>query len=421
MAQSLADRPTLRSAMRVHPALRGLAVLARSSGSPTMAASAASAGAAVGSQLLSVIGQVYWEDWRAGPVALNLFKCSLASCLFALVLATQAGFGIALPAISPTAFSMLLLSSILGIVVGDVLWLQALQMLGAEKVILLNAFNPTLGALVGIVSLGQTMTLSLWGGILLTSAGVTAAAFFKPSTKPPSEAAVTPSAASATADVAPSAEPNAAEEDAQRAFEVEVANMRSVEEAGSGKPPAAKAPGRGSMVALGCVLQLTNMLLDIAGAAITRSFAEGLTPWQINLTRFGSAAFLTALIAGGARVFGRPVDSSRSGASRASRRSAAVVDSLAARMPAGMPLAFWKRIAFGVLVVTFACPSLSNYALFNLPFAAYCALTSLGPMWAVPTLWAIKGQRPTWRGSLGATAAAAGAFWVSSAARALAT
>ena len=102
--QSLAG-PTLRSAMRVHPALRGLAVLARSSGSPTMAASAASAGAAVGSQLLSVIGQVYWEDWRAGPVALNLFKCSLASCLFALVLATQAGFGIALPAISPTAFS----------------------------------------------------------------------------------------------------------------------------------------------------------------------------------------------------------------------------------------------------------------------------------------------------------------------------
>ena len=406
--------------MRVHPALRGLAVLARSGGSPTMAASVTSAGAAVGSQLLAVVGQVYWEDWRAGPVALNLFKCSLASCLFALVLATQAGLGLALPAISPTAFAMLLLSSILGIVVGDVLWLQALQMLGAERVILLNAFNPTLGALVGIVSLGQTMTLSLWGGILLTSAGVTAAAFFKPPTKPPTEAA-TPSAATATADVAPSAEPSAAEEDAQRAFEVEVAAMRSGEDAGAGERPAARAPARGATLACGCALQLTNMLLDIAGAAITRSFAEGLTPWQINLTRFGSAAVLTALIAAGARVCGRPADASRSGASRASSRGAAVVDSLAARMPAGMPRAFWRRIAFGVLVVTFACPSLSNYALFNLPFAAYCALTSLGPMWAVPILWAIKGQRPTWRGSLGATAAAAGAFWVSSAARALAS
>ena len=48
------------------------------------------------------------------------------------------------------------MSSLLGIVIGDSLWLWALGALGAEQTILLTALQPFLAAMVGWAMLGQT-------------------------------------------------------------------------------------------------------------------------------------------------------------------------------------------------------------------------------------------------------------------------
>ena len=76
--------------------------------------------------------QVCWEKhWGsdASAIMLNIYKCTLASCVFIAAVGVYAAVigGPFLSAAMPGAFSPLLLSSIIGIVVGDVMWLKALQ------------------------------------------------------------------------------------------------------------------------------------------------------------------------------------------------------------------------------------------------------------------------------------------------------
>lgn len=73
-----------------------------------------------------------WEKhWGsdASAIMLNIYKCTLASCVFIAAVGVYAAVigGPFLSAAMPGAFSPLLLSSIIGIVVGDVMWLKALQ------------------------------------------------------------------------------------------------------------------------------------------------------------------------------------------------------------------------------------------------------------------------------------------------------
>ena len=104
---------------------------------------------------------------------LNLFKGSLATILFVAVLVGQhATGGAPLVMLSQTSMQMLALSSFLGIVVGDLLWLQALSMIGARACILLGAMQPCVAALAGLVWLGQPLRPRLAFGTLLTSAGL---------------------------------------------------------------------------------------------------------------------------------------------------------------------------------------------------------------------------------------------------------
>ena len=67
---------------------------------------------------------------------------------------------------------MLFLSSFMGIVVGDLMWLQALQLIGARACILLGALQPCVAAVVGSVYLGQPLRPRLTLGVCLTSTGL---------------------------------------------------------------------------------------------------------------------------------------------------------------------------------------------------------------------------------------------------------
>ena len=67
---------------------------------------------------------------------------------------------------------MLFFSSLIGIVVGDITWLISLKMIGARRVIVVDAIKPLLGTLLGYFFLDERISLIAVIGILLTIIGV---------------------------------------------------------------------------------------------------------------------------------------------------------------------------------------------------------------------------------------------------------
>lgn len=95
--------------------------------------------------LLMTLGFVIWESrWKGSAYCLNTYKCSLASALFVL-----AAF------LVPNSFdgetvniAFLVLSSFLGIFIGDGAWLYALKHLGPRMVIVVDMIKPFLAAIL---------------------------------------------------------------------------------------------------------------------------------------------------------------------------------------------------------------------------------------------------------------------------------
>ena len=71
-----------------------------------------------------------------------------------------------------TTVEYLILSSTLGIIIGDVLWLEALQLLGAKHVIVIDSLKPFVAAILGKVSVDEVLKGPAWGGMVLTVIGV---------------------------------------------------------------------------------------------------------------------------------------------------------------------------------------------------------------------------------------------------------
>jgi drug/metabolite transporter (DMT)-like permease len=141
------------------------------------------------------IGFFIWDNKWGGcggsAFALNLYKCTSASLGF-IVMSLVCGFttttttattntfnsaAAAAEAAGEEAFSTrnvgyLILSSTLGIIIGDVLWLQALLILGAKQVIVIDSLRPFCAAILGRVVLNETLGLAAWGGMVLTVGGV---------------------------------------------------------------------------------------------------------------------------------------------------------------------------------------------------------------------------------------------------------
>ena len=138
-----------------------------------MYAASALVGAGV-APLFMTLGFFIWgSEWLGSAHALNLFKCSLAGCMFAATGLLLNGPGLSL-LLQRETLSPLLLSSLLGIVVGDNAWLAALQILGARRVILIDCLKPTLSAVLATVLLHEPLPARLFFGSVLVCAGVAA-------------------------------------------------------------------------------------------------------------------------------------------------------------------------------------------------------------------------------------------------------
>ena len=288
-----------------------------------MYAASALVGAGV-APLFMTLGFFIWgSEWLGSAHTLNLFKCSLAGCMFAATGLLLNGPGLSL-LFQRETLSPLLLSSLLGIVVGDNAWQQ---ILGARRVILIDCFKPTLSAVLATALLHEPLPARLFFGSVLVCAGVAA-----------------------------------------------VCRERQSDDDHE--------PDHGHAAA-GYALAALNVTLDVFGSVLTKQSGAQLSTWEINAVRFGFASLVLGAISLSAR--------------EASLQSVQKPSSLPWwDMPAQSEQA-WRRVVLGVALVTFACPALSNYALFRLPLGLSQTLSSLGPLYAVAVDRVLLARPVSWR------------------------
>ena len=203
------------------------------------------AGGAVAPGLMG-FGLFVWADaWTRSPLALNAFKCTLGSSLFGLVVLIF--YQRPMPG---RAVLWLAFSSLLGIVIADTLWLAALQILGARRMIAIDALKPFVAAFMGWLLLGDVVPWLGYLGVVICALGVYLL----------------------------NVESAAKEDDA-----VEVDDV-AVDEAT--EPPYLK----------GYAYATVNVILDVYAATITVAERGPLSSAEVNLLRFGLAAVLLILV-----------------------------------------------------------------------------------------------------------------------------
>ena len=206
------------------------------------------AGGAVAPGLMA-FGLFVWADaWTRSPLALNAFKCALGSSLFGVVVLIFYRRPMPERAVLWLAFS-----SLLGIVIADTLWLAALQILGARRMIAIDALKPFVAAFMGYFLLGDAVPWLGYVGVVVCALGVYLL----------------------------NVESAAKEEDDEDAVE---ADDVAVEEAT--EPPYLR----------GYAYATVNVVLDVYAATITVAERGPLSSAEVNLLRFGLAAVLLILV-----------------------------------------------------------------------------------------------------------------------------
>lgn len=350
---------------------------------------------------------------------------------------------------------MLILSSLLGIVIGDVAWLQALQLLGARRVIMVDSLKPFLASILGYLMLGEDMSVMGYVGMFITIVGVVIVSLegvHEPDNINENQNSVSKdklgnnkggytlsSDSEGKSDVQlspmhiPGGEESAGPESATQ-------NNHQRSSAGSTSSSAADSLRRGYLFAL------FNVVFDAYGAVLTKQYGIVFTISEINLIRFGFAAISVGALAGSFKLHsmclrgsaiasnGRfapisekeVVNSSSDVELDDSVTAHEVVDhsvmnsygepllsednnsSLMWYEFPNMPRVDWVKIAVGVLFVTYTCPSLFNFALFNLKLGLCLTITSLGPIFSIPLVYFMKNEKTSLRATAGSLLSFAG-------------
>ena len=171
-----------------------------------------------------------------------------------------------------------------------------------------------------------------------------------------------------------------------------------------------------------------------------KSVAVDLNTWEINLIRYGFAGFVLMLVSFGFKMkdsiflenkkkkstYSSPaifhISSSTSSSLSSSLSSkwnvpfgyhtgkqmistlllsSSSSENTWYRMPT-MSVQSWITVSLGVFFVTFLCPALQSYALFEVTLALAITLNSTTPLYMLPLMWCVKREKPTHRGILGA-------------------
>ena len=366
--------------------------------------------AALAGPLVMTLGFIVWENhWKGSAFALNLFKCNLASLGFLVLACTTRSNPFPSDVFTLQAVGYMFLSSTIGIVIGDWTWLEALQLLGARRVILMDSLKPFLAAFMGWLLLDEELRPAAIGGIALTVAGVLLVSLEttsddsdkdddnkdddKDQTEGQSVGVETPGMMMNPIQST----------DAEKTIEIiestaELSVEKSGDELDSNKEERKTVPTRARDLRRGYPYAILNVLLDTYGAVLIKEHGKSFKVWEINLLRFGFAGVVMLIVSLG-------MSAMRIARSRSEERKQTPWYSLPI---SEMTSSSWGHVSVGVLLVTFATPSLSNYALFQIALALALTLGSIGPLYSLPLTFLMQHDPPTIRTVIGALLAVAG-------------
>jgi drug/metabolite transporter (DMT)-like permease len=341
--------------------------------------------------LAMTFGFILWgKSWKSSAYALNWFKCTTAAFVFMMI-----SFAIRVnEPVTPNDQSVIILSSILGIVIGDNTWLLALQIIGAKKVIVIDSLKPLLAAMLGSWMLNEPVSSLAYCGIIINMIGVVLVSTEKQS-----------------------------EDD----ISAEHKNLSS-----------------GTLM-WGFVLAFINVALDAVGSVLTKLSGSNLNTWEINFLRFGFASVSMTIISVVMTLYfllkkqflgsdgyeeieldtysrvSRNEDPEHNQQQRMTKKSSASTSKkdVAETVPwyafphkDQMTVIQWGSVLVGILFVTFVCPALSNYALFQIPLGLCLTLTSLGPIYSIPMTYLLTGEQTGYQGMIGVCLAMLGIIMI---------
>ncbi|KAL7470421.1 hypothetical protein ACHAXS_010644 [Conticribra weissflogii] len=417
-----------------------------------------------------------WTSSGGSAFALNLYKCNVGAIGFAIMAGVR-GFSLrsheSLDVFNAANVGFLILSSTLGILVGDILWLEALQLLGAKHVIVVDSLKPFIAAILGRLGLGEVLRPSAWGGMLLTVMGVFIIAWEEQkivSTSIENDVngrsneqenltiSITDRTlpdggkdSAETSDVNYSANKNDQDIEVQPScgennFSNETAEEKNIQVMAESSEPrqiAATENAKSDTAIIsnqsigkkqyrrGYFCAVFNVLADSLGSLLTKKHGVGMTTWSINLIRFGFAGISLLIISLVMKLRRRHsdrvkkttntknklnvddkqqetdrtvqmdcVDNTMISVNGKDEKSQSNHPPLWYELP---PLAIrgWIQITAGVGLVTFLCPALSNYALFQIALGLAASLSSIGPFYGLLMDWPFTGRRPTFHGFIG--------------------
>ena len=285
---------------------------------------------------------------------MNMYKCCLASVAFlvTVVIAAKIDHGSQLfpsEVFTTEAVGYLILSSTIGIVIGDWTWLQALQLLGARRVILMDSLKPFLAALFGWLFLDEEIRLPAVGGIALTVAGILIVSWEqggekkdlndasqnRPSHDDTSHDEIQDrrtdlgdATAEMTKDYLSKTDLTSSGTDRSTNNDADLATLTTTtttttttnivhtaplhqstapsatDTAQEPNPPEPHDRMNNSMWT-GYVMSLLNVGLDTYGSVLTKEFGQGMTVFEINLIRFGFAGGTMLLVSVGMTLSAR--------------------------------------------------------------------------------------------------------------------
>jgi len=418
--------------------------------------------AALAAQFFMALGFIIWDKiWSqsgGSAYALNLYKCNLASIGF-FIAGLIFGFRIAgnddddddngtvknsnnNEILESVLF--LILSGFIGIIVGDLAWLEALRRLGASKVIVLDTMKPFTAAFFGWMILGEKIQKIAFSGITLTVLGVLIVSLEGRQKRSTGTKNETERNYQSESYIEEDADVQLCLSDKQ--LEVlkidQVNDNKNGELQEYGKEQFAvpslqvnfKAEQKKDTVIMtnrsgndcthtsicdkrgGYVLAVANIILDTYGSILTKQQGEMFSTWTINLIRFGSSGIIMLIVSAFFIILNKlkppsptlaPVLSINN--SCTSNTSSKVLQTRWYILPK-MRITSWLKISLGVLFVTFLCPALSNYALFQLSLGLAMSLGSITPIYALFLEWPIHGEekKPTLKSIIGALLAIVG-------------
>lgn len=355
--------------------------------------------AAAAAPFTMTIGFFIWGDhWHGSAYALNLFKCTLASSLFFIVaLCVRLEFLHILMNNMVTICLPLIVSSLLGILIGDNAWLLSLQIIGARRVIFIDGLKPFLAALCGTLFLNEQFTFVTAIGLLLSSVGIVLVCFEASSDS--NEEPIEMSGEVDEVDIKANgntdielvscslaiANDNNASLDCGD-VEVEVKTMTNTEnrvEAAS--TTESRNETSNWMFVYGHFLGLFNVIFDVYGSVLTKQSAKSLNTWEINWIRFGFAAIVMIAISSVLLVMD-VWNNSESQKTEKEMNDEKFLESPWYLIPYHryeMDALSWKYTSAGVLFVTFLTPAMSQYALFRLDLGVALTLNALGPIYSL--------------------------------------